>query len=107
MVRTRLEIISLELEEQREWMQRLVIFALTGLFCLSMGLFMATLFVVALFWESHPIAVLGGFSALYLGVGTWAILTFRNQANSRPRLFSAASKELAEDEAALATPLAK
>jgi uncharacterized membrane protein YqjE len=61
MIRTRLEIISTEIEEQREWLQNLVILAVTGLFCISMGLVMVTLFVVALFWESHPVAVLGVF----------------------------------------------
>src|SRR3954466_15202349 len=64
-IRTRLEIISCELEEQREWMQNLMLLAVTGLFCVSMGLVMLTLFVVALFWESHPIAVIGAFAALY------------------------------------------
>src|SRR3954468_21067270 len=63
-IRTRLEIISCELEEQREWMQNLVLLAVAGLFFVSMGLVMLTLFVVALFWESHPKAVIGGFAGL-------------------------------------------
>src|SRR5687768_9461552 len=67
-IRTRLEIISTELEEQREWMQNLLLLAVIDTFCASIGLVMLTLFVVMLFWESHPAAVLGGFAALYLGV---------------------------------------
>src|SRR3954468_20083709 len=84
-IRTRLEIISCELEEQREWMQNLMLLAITGLFCVSMGLVMLTLFVVALFWESHPVAVIGAFAALYLVVGAWAVLTFRGKLHTRPK----------------------
>ena len=100
-IRTRLEIISCELEEQREWMQSLLLFAVAGVFCLCMGLVMLTLFVVALFWESHPEAVLGGFAALYLGIGVWAVLTLRGKLGSRPKLFQTTTEELAKDEAQL------
>lgn len=100
-VRTRLEIISCELEEQREWMQNLLLFAVLGLFCVSMGMMMLTLFVVALFWESHPKAVLGSFAALYLAIGIWATLTFKGKLGSRPKLFQATTEELAKDETQL------
>jgi uncharacterized membrane protein YqjE len=67
----------------------------------GMGIVLVTLFVVMLFWESHPAAVLGGFSALYLGVGIWAVLTFRNMMHKRPKLFATTTQELAKDEAQL------
>jgi uncharacterized membrane protein YqjE len=101
LVRTRLEILSTELEEQREWMQHLVLLAVAGLFFVSMGLVMLTLFVVALFWESHPVAVMGAFAGVYLGVGIWAMLTFRNKIKVRPKLFQTTTEELAKDEAQL------
>lgn len=98
LVRTRLEIISTELEEQREWLQNLLLLAVAGIFCVSMGLVLVTLFVVALFWETHRNAVLGGFSALYLGVGIWAILALKSKLGARPKLFSTTTAELAKDE---------
>jgi uncharacterized membrane protein YqjE len=101
LIRTRLEILSTELEEQREWMQHLVLLAVAGLFFVSMGLVMLTLFVVALFWESHPVAVMGAFAGVYLAVGIWAMLTFRNKIKVRPKLFQATTEELAKDEAQL------
>jgi len=101
LVRTRLDIISTELEEQREWLQNLIIFGLAGLFFISLGLVLVTMFVVTIFWETHRVAVLGAFSALYLGVGIWAIITFRNALHRRPKLFSATAEELAKDEAQL------
>ena len=101
LIRTRLEILSTELEEQREWMQHLVLLAVASLFFVSMGLVMLTLFVVALFWESHPVAVMGAFAGVYLAVGIWAMLTFRNKIKVRPKLFQATTEELAKDEAQL------
>jgi uncharacterized membrane protein YqjE len=100
-IRTRLEIISCELEEQREWMQNLLLLAVAGLFCVSMGLVMLTLFIVAVFWESHPKAVLGAFAILYLAIGAWAVLTFRGKLGARPKLFQTTTEELAKDEAQL------
>lgn len=101
LIRTRLEILSTELEEQREWMQHLVLLAVAGLFFVSIGLVMLTLFVVALFWESHPVAVIGAFAGVYLAVGIWAVLTFRNKIKVRPKLFQTTTEELAKDEAQL------
>jgi len=103
MVRTRLEIISTEIEEQREWLQSLMLLAVAALFFLSIGFLLATMFVVAFFWETHPLAVLGGFSALYLGVGIWAAITFRSKMRERPKVFAATTRELAKDEAQLNT----
>jgi uncharacterized membrane protein YqjE len=97
-VRTRLEIISAELEEQREWLQNLMLLAVAGVFCACMGLVLVTLFVVALFWQTHPLAVLGGFSLLYLGVGIWALATLRYKLHARPKFFFTTTQELAKDE---------
>jgi uncharacterized membrane protein YqjE len=101
LIRTRLEILSTELEEQREWMQHLVLLAVAGLFFVSIGLVMLTMFVVALFWESHPVAVMGAFAGVYLAVGIWAMLTFRSKIKVRPKLFQITTEELAKDEAQL------
>lgn len=98
LVRTRLEIISTELEEQREWLQNIVLLMAAGVFFAAMGLVLATLFVVVLFWETHRNVVLGGFAALYLGVGIWAILTLKSKLGARPKLFSTTTAELAKDE---------
>ena len=100
-IRTRLEIISTELEEQREWMQHLVLLAVAALFFVSMGLVMLTIFVVAMFWDSHPVAVTGAFAGVYLAVGIWAMLTFRAKTKTRPKLFQSTTEELAKDETQL------
>ena len=100
-VKTRVEIISVELEEQREWLEHLVLLAVAALFCLSLGLILLTLFVVVLFWEKYPLVVLGGFTVLYLGAGIGLWLTLKSKLKHKPRLFAATAHELGKDYAAL------
>jgi uncharacterized membrane protein YqjE len=99
--KTRVEIISVELEEQREWLEQLLLLAVGVAFCLTMGLILLTLFVVVLFWESHPLMVLGLFTVLYLGGGLALWLTLRHKIKTKPRIFSATAAELGKDYAAL------
>ena len=100
-IKTRVEIISVEIEEQREWMEQLLLLAVAAAFCLSMGLILLTLFVVVLFWESHPLVVLGAFTIVYLGGGIALWLTLRQKIRSKPRIFSTTSAELGKDYTAL------
>ena len=100
-LRTRVEIISLELEEQREWLERLILMALAALFCISLGIILLKLFIVVLFWETARLWVLGGFAALYLGGGAVLWMMLRQKLKAKPRLFSATSAELGKDYSAL------
>ncbi len=100
-IKTRVEIISVEIEEQREWLEQLVLLAVGAAFCLSMGLILLTLFVVVLFWDNHPLAVLGAFTIIYLGGGLALWLTLRQKIRTKPRLFSTTAAELGKDYATL------
>lgn len=100
-IKTRVDIVSTELEEQREWMQQLIILAVAAMFCLSIGLVVTTLFVIMFFWEDHRLIVLGGFSILYLGGGLILSVLLRKRLRSRPRIFSTTAEELTKDYANL------
>jgi uncharacterized membrane protein YqjE len=101
-VKTRVEIISVELEEQREWLEHLILMALAALFCISLGLILFTLFIVVLFWDTQGrLWVLGGFALLYLGGGTGLWFALRAKMKSKPKLFAATTAELSKDYSAL------
>jgi uncharacterized membrane protein YqjE len=100
-IKTRVELISVELEEQREWLEQLILLAVGAAFCLSMGMILLTLFVVVLFWDRHPLAVLGAFTVLYLGGGIGLWLTLRQKMRTKPRIFSSTAAELGKDYASL------
>ena len=102
-IKTRVDLVSAELEEQREWMQRLVILAVASMFCLSIGLLVFTLFVVMIFWDNAQLrlVILGAFSVLYLGGGIVLGVMLRKSLKARPRIFTTTSEELTKDYANL------
>ncbi len=100
-LQTRIEIVATELEEAGEGARQLLVYALVSLFFLALGLLIGTLFVVVLFWDTHRVAVLGGFALLYLGIGVGAALVVRQRLKNRPRLFSITRTELEKDRARL------
>lgn len=97
MVKTRVDIVSTEIEEQREWLQHLTLLAIAAAFCLSLGLILLTLFIVVLFWDSARLWVLGGFSVLYLGGGIVLAILLKGRMKAKPRFLSSTSAELARD----------
>jgi uncharacterized membrane protein YqjE len=104
LLKTRVELISTELEEQREWLEKIVFLSVASLVCVSLGTVMLTLFVTMLFWESYRLYVLGGFALLYLGGGAWAVATLRHSVKTKPRIFSTTASELEKDHRQLASP---
>jgi uncharacterized membrane protein YqjE len=97
LLRTRIEIISTELEEAKERLEQLVLLAVVSIFCISFGLLLLTLFVVLLFWDTYRLPVLGGFAVLYLGIGIAAVLSMKKKAKETPKIFSTTMAELAKD----------
>jgi uncharacterized membrane protein YqjE len=100
-IRTRVDILSVEIEEQREWLEQLVLMAVAALFCMSLGLILLTMLIVVAFWETHRLWVLGGFSFLYLAGGVALWLALRSKMKSKPRIFASTGSELEKDFAAL------
>jgi uncharacterized membrane protein YqjE len=95
------ELAAVEFQEERAKAERkLALLALAAL-SLAVGMLLASLFVVVLFWDTHRALAAGGVSVLHLGVGGWALLRLRemNQGNQTP--FSATLEEFAHDLALL------
>jgi uncharacterized membrane protein YqjE len=100
---TRLELLSTDLEEERDHLLSLLVLSLTALFCLGVGVMLAVLLLVAAFWDTHRFLVLsllaGGF--LTLGVAAWGFAL--HKVRSKPRLFSTSLSELRKDRQRLAS----
>ena len=106
-LKTRVELLGTELEEQREWLAKLVILSLVALFCLSFGVVFLTLFITMLFWAEYRQYVLGTFAALYLIAGLWALFAARKKGKSKPKMFSTTVSELGKDERDLMGKMAR
>ena len=101
-LKTRVEIVSVEIEEQREWLQVTMLLAVAAAFSLSLGLILLTLFVVVLVWDTAArLPVLGAFAGIYLAVGIALALMFRQKLKAKPRIFSTTAAELSKDYASL------
>jgi uncharacterized membrane protein YqjE len=81
----RIELISIELQEEKCRLMRLLIGISAAVFAGVMTLSFATLSIVYLFWEGARLGVLAGFTMVYGAVFAWAVVALRKSLNqSRP-----------------------
>jgi len=96
-VRTRLELLSLDVAEERERLTTLLVSVLVALFCLGIGVVLLTILIVVLLWDTHRLAALGALAGVFLAVGGglgWFVI---NMLKAKPRLFEASLTELSKD----------
>jgi uncharacterized membrane protein YqjE len=94
---TRVDIVATEFEEERERIRELILFGLMALFFAGFGFLLLTLFLIVLFWDTHRLIAVGGFTVLYLGLGGLAAATLKRRLRTRPRLFATTLAELSKD----------
>lgn len=94
---TRLELLSTDLEEEREHLLSMLVFGLLALFCIGVGVMLATIFVVVAFWDSYRLAVLGTLAALFVLAGAAALGFVKHKLRIKPRIFAASLLELSKD----------
>lgn len=102
---TRLDLLSSDLEEEREHVLSLLVLSLTALFFLGIGVLLATLLVVVAFWDTYRLPVLAVLAGLFLaaGVAAWRIALHKTR--TKPRLFAASMSELLKDRQQLVSRL--
>ena len=91
------ELIALELQEERARAGRKLVLAVLSALFLAMGMLLAALLVVLLYWDTHPLLAGGGVTSLYLGIGAWSFLRLRKISDDGPPPFSATMGEFAND----------
>lgn len=102
-LQTRLELLSIEMEEERLRVGQILLYGSVALTFFAMSIMLLTAFILVLFWEEHRLLVLGGFSALFLTVGLVAWGALCRVARGRSKLFSTSLSELAHDRDRLAS----
>lgn len=98
LLRTRLEILGTELEEERIRFTGLVLLVAAIAFCVQMAVLLFVILMVVVLWESHRLLTLGVLATAFLVAGVALYLWLRHQMRTRPRLFAATLGELAKDE---------
>jgi len=94
---TRLELLSSDLEGEREHVFSLLASTLMALFCLGVGVVLVAVLIVVAFWDTQRLVVLGSLSGFFLAVGVAAGWLAMRRARTRPRLFATSLAELLKD----------
>ena len=93
----RLELVVTEIEEERVRLLQLLVWGAAALFCLGVGVLLLVTLLIAMFWDTHRIAVIGTLAAVFLAGGVAFAAGARSLMQGRSRLFSASLDELARD----------
>lgn len=96
-VKTRIELLSNEIEEARLRFEQVLFYSSLVLFFFGLSIMLLTVFIVVLFWDSQRLQVLGGLAALFFVAGILASIMLRRVAQQRTKVFSASLDRLSED----------
>lgn len=102
LLKNRLELLGIELAEERERLLALLAWSAVACVGLAAGLVFFAVLITVLLWDSNRLLVLGVFSALFLGAGFYACVMISRLARSGSKLFAASLAELRKDGVALA-----
>jgi len=100
-VQDRLELFSVELQEEKFRLIQTFIWISAAVFTGMMTVILASLTAVYLFWDSARLAVLGGLTLLYATALVAIILAFRRYRARQPRPFASSLQEIGEDRACI------
>ena len=103
-VQTRLELLAVELQEEKLRLTGLALNTVLAGLLLGFGLVFLMVFLTVLFWEEHRLLALGISTAVCIGGGLIAASNAARAFRSGTKLFSASLAELARDRAALREP---
>lgn len=95
--RTRLELLSIEVQEEGARFVRLLALVAIAIGFLALAVLVLTLFVVVLFWDTYRLQAIAGMALLYLLIAGLAALALRRRLSGTPRPFSATLAELRKD----------
>lgn len=94
---TRLEILSVELQEEIGRAANLLLWALIALFAASIGLFLGALVLIFAFWDTHRLLVSLLVMGFFFLLASMAVLVLRARLSKRPPLFEATIAEFSRD----------
>lgn len=98
---TRMELLGLEVAEEKERLVEVLFSVLAAAFALSLAVLLTTFLVIAYFWDTYRLMAIGSFAVLYAAAGGWLIVGLKRDLAAHPPLFAATLAELEKDREAL------
>lgn len=102
-VHDRLELFSVELQEEKCRLIRIFIWISAAVFTSMMVATFASLTLVFVFWESARLPVLIGLTLVYSGALVTVVVGFRGYLARQPKPFAATLHEITEDRSCFRT----
>ena len=100
-VRTRLELLAIELKEEKAWAVRFLVVGVAALYLLTFGLLLAIFALVVWASEDNRPAILAGFGALFVAAGIGGMAYVFVASQRRAPIFGDTIAVLKGDEQAL------
>lgn len=94
---TRLDLLSADMEEEREHLFSLQVWTLTSLFLFGVGVVLTAILLAAIFWDTYRFVVLCGLAGFFLAAGIAAWLFVIQKVRTKPKAFAASLSELLKD----------
>ncbi|MEP6943993.1 MAG: phage holin family protein [Betaproteobacteria bacterium] len=102
MLRTRLELATVEFEEERERATELLLLVVCSVLLGLFALLFASLFVIAWYWDSaYRMWAIGGVTLFYVALAAVIVLRLQQRRRDKPTAFAATLSELGHDVSAL------
>ncbi len=96
MAQTRLALLANEIQTQKQHTLQQLSYGLALVFCLGLGVVLAVVLAVLLWWEQR-IWVIGGFTLVFLGLAAYFFNALRHTSAKAAPVFAASLAELQED----------
>lgn len=97
MVRTRLELATVEVQEEARRLLGYFAWTLLAVFLVAAAVMLVALFVILLFWDSYRLQAVAGMAILFALAGTVIAMKVRASFDAKPAMLSATLGELRKD----------
>lgn len=99
--RIRLELLAIEVQEEKDRIASLLIWAVLTALMAGFGAVFVALFVTVALWDTHRLTALGVAALLFIGLAVWGLMRVQRLTSARTTLFQSSIAELRQDSAAL------
>jgi uncharacterized membrane protein YqjE len=98
LLQTRLELLAIDLEEERARLLQILFWAAGALFFFGVGVLVLALLAVLVLWEEHRVGAIVALAVVFLVIGAGLAIGMRNRLRARSRIFASSVEELSRDQ---------
>lgn len=99
--RIRLELLAIEVQEEKDRIASLLLWAVLTALMAGFGAVLVALFITVALWETHRLAALGVAAVVFVGLAVFGALRVRRLVSRQAAPFQSSIAELRQDSAAL------